>query len=121
MSSESLTSSSDERLREGQDKPNSGPLSVTTKARSIRALARAEKHYESLGYDPEEAVRLIYNRAINYYDSVFPQDEVGFRQILLNRYERQMVRARNLKRKEQRESEATGRSPQSVVAESSEP
>ena len=80
----------------------SEPLTPVQAARSIRALARAEKHYESLGYDPEEAVQLIYNRALRYYENVFPEDEVGFRDILLRRYERQLVRARATKRKEAR-------------------
>lgn len=63
------------------------------KARSIRALARAEKHYESLGYDPVEAVHLIYKRALKYYDNVFPEDEVGFRESLVRRYDKQLTKA----------------------------
>ena len=69
------------------------PLTITSKARSIRALARAEQHYESLGYDPVEAAHLIYDRAIGFYDAVFPEDEVNFRQMLLDRKERVLKRA----------------------------
>lgn len=68
-------------------------LTNTEKARSIRALARAEKHYDSLGYDPVEAVELIYGRAMRYYDNVFPMDEVGFRETLVKRYNRQLGKA----------------------------
>lgn len=72
--------------------------------RSIRALSLAEKSYLDRGYDPVESVKVVYERAVGYYDSVFPEDEVGFRQMLLNRYERQLFRARRLVAKEKREA-----------------
>lgn len=75
------------------DKTLTTSLPVMTAVRSIRALSRAEAQYANQGYDPVEAAHLIYDRAISYYDSVFPADEVNFRQMLLNRREKVLAKA----------------------------
>lgn len=69
-------------------------------ARSIKALRAAERHYLKLGYDPVEAMHMIYDRAVSYYDSVFPEDEVGFRDVLLRRREKSLKLAFELRRRE---------------------
>lgn len=70
-----------------------GKVTLLQKVRSIRALARGEKALLERGYDPVGAVDLIYQRAIKFYDQVFPNDEADFRQMLVDRYNRQKVRA----------------------------
>lgn len=69
-------------------------------ARSIKALRRAERHYLNQGYDPVEAMHLVYDRAVGYYDNVFPEDEVGFRDTLLRRREKSLKLAFELRRRE---------------------
>ena len=73
------------------------------KARSIKALRAAERYYLDQGYDPVEAMHLIYDRAVSYYDNVFPEDEVGFRDTLLRRREKSLKLAFELRRREKHE------------------
>jgi hypothetical protein len=87
-------------------------LTITDKARSIRALARAESYYLSLGYDPVEAITMIYDRALSYYDSVFPEDEVEFRTMLVNRRERRLKWAYNERRRETASGDGSEDSPE---------
>lgn len=78
-------------------------LTIMQCVRSIGALARAEKQYAEQGYDPVEAAHLIYDRALSFYDSVFPTDEPDFRRMLMNRRERVLKRAYRQRANETRE------------------
>jgi hypothetical protein len=82
------------------------------KVRSVKALAEAEKHYLELGYDPVEAITMIYDRALRYYDSVFPEDEVEFRTMLVNRRERRLKWAYNERRRETPSGDGSEDSPE---------
>lgn len=75
-------------------------LTNTQRAESVKALLRAEKHYQKQGYDPVDAVQMIYERALSYYDKVFDEDEVGFRATLLRRREKSLKRAYAQRRKD---------------------
>lgn len=72
--------------------------------KSIKALRQAEKYYIKQGYDPVEAMHLVYDRAVSYYDNVFPGDEVGFRETLLRRREKSLKLAFELRRREKSKS-----------------
>jgi ABC-type anion transport system duplicated permease subunit len=87
-------------------------FTIGTALKSIRALARAESYYLSMGYDPVEAVTMIYDRALRYYDSVFPEDEVEFRTMLVNRRERRLKWAYNERRRETASGDGSEDSPE---------
>ncbi len=75
------------------------PLTYQDFRKSIKALRRAERHYLGLGYDPVESMHIVYDRAVRYYDSVFPNDEVSFRDTLIRRREKSLKLAFELRRR----------------------
>ncbi len=73
--------------------------------KSLRVLKSAYQSYLDRGYDPVESCEIVYDRAICFYDSVFVEDEMQFRQKLVNRRNKVFESAVKLRAKEIEEND----------------
>ncbi len=92
MSSKAFTSSN------GGD-PVSRLFTFGEKMRVLRQIRNLEFGMLDRGAKPEQAVYEVYRRALDYYDSVWPNDEGGFRNTLLRMHEKRLAKIIREKRR----------------------
>ena len=85
MPSESFTNSEAEVAANGS-------FTFGDKMRVLRKLRELEFGMLDRGASPQEALRTVYVRALDYYDSVWPNDEGEFRNTLLRSYEKKLAK-----------------------------
>jgi hypothetical protein len=88
MSSEAFTSST----------PEDPVFSFGERMRVLRRLRELEFGMLDRGSTPEGAVLTVYKRALEFYDSQWPNDEGKFRNTLLGMQEKRMTRIMKEKR-----------------------
>ncbi len=73
-----------------QENGGNGLFTFGEKMRVLRKLHELEFSALDRGAAPEEAVLIVYQRALDFYDSVWPEDEGGFRETICKMQEKRL-------------------------------